>query len=1062
MPNHLACQLEAVDQYGRSTQENIFISEFSLNESRLAFISDRGIVETEVDLKNVFAIEPHGTCGIAMQTPSGTILLKSNGSGEGEGSLIDFKNELVALHRQYTGGLDDQGMVGNEPCADKAKREASVIINQGDEHHDIYMNESNGDYIRGVLFDKYGKLILHRHPNAKYAKISQVYIHVDQIVKRGDRLMEISETGPNGNTATITLTYESEQTISIYSVALPESEIGEETEGMLFFELECKKTELPDEGSLGLIRMPVDGSRSHPYIEIKQKVEVGAVIDKGETVCIVEIDDGNQSLGNQSVKAPCRLCVTKSGDNFDADTNIFMGGVLIEYLRLPERSIKYSKQGGAKPKKRSRKAIRIAEPCCIDNDFTSGLDTRWTRKLFVDHEIDAESSEIIKWFCSKNSVLERGDEIARVRDKCADGEIVWYDVYYDGVYPIRIFTTCGNDAEDKIIELDIMEEVCSAYIVINEGELIPAQGEYGLIRMPFRDDEMQLISIVNWKASPGEIYDKNYKICEITTLDRNSDTLEQFMIVAPCRLQVSSVDFDSSKTVYTNGILLEYLRLHEVDQASRNPQRQTTYRNSGQGRKEEVIDKQIQRDTLYRNRGAGSLEILGLPAQDFHLKDNSKNGTSTITQEVLNDVKNYIFRTDNNYFFHGKISTWDETKTFYQKNNIICEITCFATPAPYTHVIRAERDLHITTRVATEDQKIINGDVLFRYRTESIKSPSPSQALNNSSTDHSANYASHGFAYKTIIDISSCTGKSRSEIANVCKQLNCSEPFSLVYADRIADKLMGYPSIRRAWEEKNSDNTSTKQGNMISSINQITNPIEGVDNLISLVKDGYAFQVRDVLERIVNAERERIETERGLWKLGAGIIALGVGVSLDGFDAGDLFAGWTFSNIGGAAHQFASKEQVEFLKKLQSEWLVLDRSPMDIRRRLGEPQGRFIGISQANILDMFNIHQSGSRGFHMVELDCAGNIAKGFKDPQSLEVLQRSYDEEDIGIISSHLYPSTITPLKLCRTITAEEAKKKDPYFNQLSKAGAPFRVVYHDDTEGVMYKIQIPHHSDY
>ena len=98
----------------------------------------------------------------------------------------------------------------------------------------------------------------------------------------------------------------------------------------------------------------------------------------------------------------------------------------------------------------------------------------------------------------------------------------------------------------------------------------------------------------------------------------------------------------------------------------------------------------------------------------------------------------------------------------------------------------------------------------------------------------------------------------------------------------------------------------------------------------------------------------------------------------------------------------------------------------------------------------------------MVELDFAGNIAKGFQDPQSLEVLQRSYDEEDIGIISSQLYPSTITPLKLCRTITPDEAIKKDPYYSQLSKAGAPFRVVYSDDTEGIMYKIQIPHHSDY
>jgi len=187
-----------------------------------------------------------------------------------------------------------------------------------------------------------------------------------------------------------------------------------------------------------------------------------------------------------------------------------------------------------------------------------------------------------------------------------------------------------------------------------------------------------------------------------------------------------------------------------------------------------------------------------------------------------------------------------------------------------------------------------------------------------------------------------------------------------------------------------------------------------------------------------------------------------LGISVDGFDTGDLFAGWTFSNIGGAAHQFASKKQLEFLKKLHSEWLVLDRSPMDLRRRLGEPQGRFIGISQFNRLDMFNIHQSSSRGYHLVELDLAGNIAKGFKNSQSLEVLQRSYDQEDIGTLSNQLYPSTIAPLKICHKITPNEARKKDPYFNQLSKAGAPFKIVYENNTEGIMYKIQIPHHSDF
>lgn len=577
------------------------------------------------------------------------------------------------------------------------------------------------------------------------------------------------------------------------------------------------------------------------------------------------------------------------------------------------------------PKKETRKAARISDGSDMQHEFASGIDTRWTRRLLVEYSADTRSAEVTKWFCGKNTVLKSGDGIARIQETRSNST-VWYDVFYNGDAPIRIYRL--SPEEEKF--LDDFGELCWAYLVIDEEPSIPAAGEYGFIRMPFANDEMQLVSIVNWKPEVGSIIEKGKKICDVTILDYNSEVIERCLLTAPCRLQISSVEFDSDKTVFTNGILLEYIRLHEVGKTAKDPQGQGTYRNSGQGRKEAI--------------------------------------SSTIRQDTT-------------------------ARSVHQRPQ--CE--------------------------------------------------------------------SQYFSYKTIDDISRCTGRSRDEIINICEQLGCTEPFTLAYADRIADRLTGYPSIKRAWESRSHSASSQSQGdNATSTASQILEPIEGLDNFIGMVRDGYAFQVRDVLERIVTTEKERIENERGLWKLGAGVAALAFGISLDGFDAGDLLAGWSFSNIGAAAHQYASKEQVEFLRKLQSEWLVLDRSPIDIRRRLGEPQGRFIGISRQNILDMFNIHQSGTRGFHMVELDHAGNIARGFQDSQSLEVLQRSYDEEDIGVLSSQLYPSNITPLKLCRTITPEEARKKDPYYNQLSKAGAPFRVVYTDDTEGVMYKIQIPHHSDY
>jgi len=442
---------------------------------------------------------------------------------------------------------------------------------------------------------------------------------------------------------------------------------------------------------------------------------------------------------------------------------------------------------------------------------------------------------------------------------------------------------------------------------------------------------------------------------------------------------------------------------------------------------------------------------------------NAVDRTRPKSGDIAKDILEKVFMTDNKELFYGKVTTWSPQKNFYLKNEIICEITCFAPPRPYTECIRADCDLRIVKWIAEEDQKLSSGDKLFVYTDDLASSSYSTDTTNARSVPQASQHESFDFSYKTVNDIAYCIGKSQEEITRVCQQLGCSEPFTLAYADRIADKLVGYPSIKRAWESRQRSIGAPQPGNKEAAIvNQISEPLEGLDDFIVVVRDSYAFQIRDILERIVNTERERIESERGLWKLGAGIAALALGISVDGFDTGDLFAGWTFSNIGGAAHQFASKKQLEFLKKLHSEWLVLDKSPMDLRRRLGEPQGRFIGISQFNRLDMFNIHQCSSRGYHLVELDLAGNIAKGFKNPQSLEVLQRSYDQEDIGTLSNQLYPSTIAPLKICHKITPNEARKKDPYFNQLSKAGAPFRIVYENNTEGIMYKIQIPQHSDY
>ena len=667
-----------------------------------------------------------------------------------------------------------------------------------------------------------------------------------------------------------------------------------------------------------------------------------------------------------------------------------------------------SKQKGGKPRREMRKAASFVEHGEIENEFASGLDTRWVRTLLLDNDSDVVSSEIIGSFCGTNTELRQGDGIVRIRDERKNGEMVWYDVYYNGDAPIRILSTCWENSASEIIKLNAKRELCKAYFIDKDVAHIPTEGEYGFIRMPFVDDEMQIVSRVTWKAPVSSVLAKGDRMCELGLIDNNCDPLSQYIIYAPCRLQVSSDDFDSTTTVYTDGILLEYVRLPEVVDIQGNPQRNTLYRNHGKGRKEEITDDTICHDTTYRNSGAGKVEVTRFSNRDpqSHAEASNSNRRSNQQPIAKNSKpptnKRFTFKTSVSYFAHGMLTHWTKkTGSKFLKGDVICHVACCTTSngVPCTEIIKAPIDLVIKEKFITVNDRIEKGTPLFRYQA--------------------------------LVEV---TQREKDALEKSTSSKKTSAPTS-----------------------NQSQSVQSNIGSIFSA-----SPIEYLDEIIELVSNGHSFQFRNVLETIITTERERINDERAFWKLGAGVVTLVSGGLIDGFGMSDLFFSLGMSNVAGMAHQLASKEQVEFLKKMQSEWLVLERSPIDIRRRLGEPQGRFIGMSRDNICDAFNIHHSGSRGFHLVDLDFTSNAAEGFNDSQFREVLQRSFDEEDIESLATQLYPSTVTPLRMCRTITPEEARKKDPYYPQLSKVGAPFRVVYSDDTEGIMYKIQIPHHSDY
>lgn len=244
---------------------------------------------------------------------------------------------------------------------------------------------------------------------------------------------------------------------------------------------------------------------------------------------------------------------------------------------------------------------------------------------------------------------------------------------------------------------------------------------------------------------------------------------------------------------------------------------------------------------------------------------------------------------------------------------------------------------------------------------------------------------------------------------------------------------------------------------------------EGLLNCTKLLHENLSFQSIDVIERIVAYEQARIEDEQTLWRIGGAILGAALGAG-DGFGLADVGTSFAFSNIAGMAHSQASKEQREFLKKIHSLWLVDQRSPFDLRRRLGEPIGRFIGYS--SLANSFNpddlyiasIHQNSSRGFTAVSLGFAGDNAAGFIDNMSREKMAEVFTGEEIETLKCQFYPiiENSIPLKLVRSITEEEAKSKDPLYSYLRKTGSPYRISIGDGDDDILYKCAIPSHSDF
>lgn len=236
-----------------------------------------------------------------------------------------------------------------------------------------------------------------------------------------------------------------------------------------------------------------------------------------------------------------------------------------------------------------------------------------------------------------------------------------------------------------------------------------------------------------------------------------------------------------------------------------------------------------------------------------------------------------------------------------------------------------------------------------------------------------------------------------------------------------------------------------------------------VQEIIKFASIAHTFQASYVLEKIVENEIERINKEKSAWKVAGAVAGLAMGLS-DGFQFTDLFTSMAFSNIGGMAHEFASKEQVEFLKKVKSDWLISQKSFLEICHRLGMPRQRTVCyFADTGKVCIANIHENPSRGTFLVPMGAAKDHATGFKNDDSLSVLYNTFEEAEINILAYQLHPTELVELDSQKRISQSKAATLNPYHNLLEQFDQVSHLTLKTESSPIIaYKVPIPVGSEY
>ena len=232
--------------------------------------------------------------------------------------------------------------------------------------------------------------------------------------------------------------------------------------------------------------------------------------------------------------------------------------------------------------------------------------------------------------------------------------------------------------------------------------------------------------------------------------------------------------------------------------------------------------------------------------------------------------------------------------------------------------------------------------------------------------------------------------------------------------------------------------------------------------MILVAQQAHSFQTRELLQRIVSGEQQRIREEQMLWRVGGAILGACLGIG-DGFQVTDVFLSMGLAGLGGLSHEVMSHEDRRFLENCHSLWTVDNQSPVNLLQRLGPARSRVLLYSpEWNEPVVFSHHQ-GHRGDTLVPLNRAGNLAAGFQQPQSLEVMERHFSSDELETLKLQLYPNAdvAIPVDSVRLINQQQAMALDPSATAFLPATQPVQIEI-EKQHVVGYRVSIAAHSDF